>query len=94
MIYTNPISFSIYFSGENSDAKPSIYPQKKRQTASIKPSIRILKEFSRNHSLIPIYSSMVDNHRLFLTKEHDDICPDLSDATYQLIDAESIHEIP
>ena len=60
----------------------------------LKPSIRILKEFSRNHGLIPNCSGRVDNHRLYLTKEHDDICLDLSDVTYRLIDGESIHEIP
>jgi len=53
-----------------------------------------LKTYSWNHGLIPICSGVVDNHRLYLTKEHDDICLDLSDFTYQLIDAESIHEIP
>ena len=51
----------------------------------LKQSVRVLKDFSRHHGLIS--SGMIDNHRLYLTKEHEDTYLDLSDVTYQLSEA-------
>ena len=56
----------------------------------LKQSVRVLKDFSRHHGLILISSGMIDNHRLYLTKEHEDTYLDLSDVTYQLSEAKYV----
>jgi hypothetical protein len=56
----------------------------------LKQSVRVLKDFSRYHGLILISSGMIDNHRLYLTKEPEDTYFDLSDVTYQLSEAKYV----